>query len=134
MPALPDSPSVVLAFDYGGRRIGVAVALDGGDDELARDIAMHVAASNPRYIDEDGVPADELAKEKEILSEQARNEGKPEQIVDKIAQGKLKKFFKENTLLNQDFIKDNKQSVSKYLQGVDKDLTVTDFKRFSLMQ
>ena len=113
-----------------GRRIGVAVALDGGDDELARDVAMHVAASNPRYIDEDGVPAAELAKEKEILSEQARNEGKPEQIVEKMVVGRLRKFLAGITLVGQPFVKDPDVTVGKLLSS--RDASVRSFVRFEV--
>ncbi len=113
-----------------GRRIGVAVVVDGGDQDLARDIAMHVAASNPRYIDEDAVPADELTKEKEILSEQARNEGKPEQIVEKMVQGRLRKFLAGITLVGQPFVKDPDTTVGKLLG--ERGATVRDFVRFEV--
>jgi elongation factor Ts len=87
---------------------------------------------NPVAVSRDAVPEEVKEKELEIGREQARNEGKPEQILDKIAQGRLNKFFKENVLLEQAFVKDNKVTIEKYLQGVDKDLTVTEFIRFSL--
>ncbi len=112
--------AVVSGGDYigsyiHGRRIGVAVSLSGGDADLARDIAMHVAASNPQYVDETAVPADVLAKEKEILSEQARNEGKPEQIVEKMVEGRLRKFLAGITLVGQPFVKDPDVTVGKLL-------------------
>jgi elongation factor Ts len=87
---------------------------------------------NPVAVDKDFVPESVVAQEIEIGKEQARRDGKPEEMLEKIAQGKLAKFFKESTLLNQDFVKDNKRSIKQYLQSVNKDLTVTEFKRFTL--
>ena len=89
-----------------GGRIGVVVELGGGDEELAKDIAMHVAASNPTYITPDDVPADQLDKEREILSAQAASEGKPENIVAKMVEGRLRKYLAEITLVGQPFVKD----------------------------
>jgi elongation factor Ts len=89
---------------------------------------------NPVAIDKADVPPSVIEKEKEIGREQARNEGKAENMLDKIAEGKLNKFFKESTLLNQDFTKDSTKTVRQYLQEVDKDVKVTDFKRYSLNQ
>jgi elongation factor Ts len=83
-------------------------------------------------VDKDDVPAETIAREIEIGKEQARQEGKPEEMVEKIALGKLNKFYKESTLLNQEFVRDNKLSVGEYLRKLDKDLTVTGFKRFML--
>ncbi|NLJ44364.1 MAG: elongation factor Ts, partial [Bacteroidales bacterium] len=91
-----------------------------------------VAAMNPVAVDKEDVPESVIAQEIEIGKEQARRDGKPEEMLEKIAQGKLGKFYKENTLLNQEFIKDNKQTIRQYLQSVDKSLTVTGFKRFNL--
>ncbi len=88
---------------------------------------MQVAAMNPVAVDKGDVPPEIIEKEKEIGREQARNEGKPENMLDKIAEGKLNKFFKESTLLNQEFTKDSSKTVRQYLQGIDKDLTVTGF-------
>ena len=93
---------------------------------------MQIAAMAPVAVDESGVAEDIKAKELEIGREQAIQEGKPEQILDKIAQGKLVKFLKENTLLTQDFIKDNKTSVAGYLKSINPNLTVTEFKRISI--
>ncbi|MBI5009468.1 MAG: translation elongation factor Ts [Bacteroidia bacterium] len=87
---------------------------------------------NPVAVDKDSVPEKVIAQEIEIGKEQARRDGKPEDMLEKIAQGKLTKFFKESTLLNQDFVKDNKMTIRQYLQSVNKELTVTDFKRFTL--
>jgi elongation factor Ts len=93
---------------------------------------MQIAAMNPVAVDKDFVPATVIAQEIEIGKEQARRDGKPEEMLDKIAQGKLAKFFKDSTLLNQDFVKDNKMTIKQYLQSANKELTVTDFKRYSL--
>jgi len=87
---------------------------------------------NPIAVDKEQIPKDIIDKEIEIGKEQAKQEGKPEQILEKIAMGKLNKFFKENTLLNQEFIKENKKSIRQYLQEYNKDLNVSGFKRFSL--
>jgi elongation factor Ts len=127
--------AVVSGGDYigsyiHGRRIGVAVSLSGGDADLARDIAMHVAASNPQYVDETAVPADVLAKEKEILAEQARNEGKPEQIVEKMVEGRLRKFLAGITLVGQPFVKDPDVTVGKLLAS--HDASVRRFVRFEV--
>ena len=99
---------------------------------LAHEVAMQIAAMNPVAVDKDFVSAATIAQEIEIGKEQARRDGKPEEMLEKIAQGKLAKFFKESTLLNQDFVKDNKMTIKQYLQSMNKELTVTDFKRYSL--
>jgi elongation factor Ts len=104
----------------------------GLDIQVYKDIAMQVAAMNPVAVDKDNVPQEVIAQEIEIGKEQARRDGKPEDMLEKIAQGKLGKFFKESTLLNQEFIKDNKMTVGQYLKSSDKDLAVTSFKRFTL--
>ncbi len=102
------------------------------DLQVAKDIAMQVAAMNPVAVDKDDVPEEIIEKEKEIGREQARREGKPENLLDRIAEGKLKKFFKESTLLNQDFIKDSKKDIRTYLKEYDPELKVTGFLRYSL--
>ena len=102
------------------------------DVEYAKDCAMQIAAMNPVAIDKDDVDEAIVAKEIEIAKELLIQEGKPADMVDKIALGKLNKFFKENTLINQAFIKDSKKSVKQYLSEGDADLTVTAFKRYSL--
>ena len=125
----------VAPYIHMGNKAGVLVGLnlDNADFyDAGRDVAMQVAAMRPVAVDKDGVDQTIIEKEIEIGKEQARNEGKPEAILEKIALGKLNKFFKENTLLNQQFVKDSKQSVSQYLQGFDKELTVTDFKHVTL--
>jgi len=128
------SASYVQSYIHPGNRLAVITGFSkaGLDIQVYKDVAMQVAAMNPVAVDKENVPEHIIAQEIEIGKEQARREGKPENMVDKIAQGKLGKFYKENTLLNQDFIKDNKITIRQYLQSVDKELTVTDFKRFTL--
>jgi elongation factor Ts len=124
----------VQAYIHPGNRLATLVGFTkpGVDVQVYKDIAMQVAAMNPVAIDKDFVSDAVIAQEIEIGKEQARRDGKPEEMLDKIAQGKLSKFFKENTLLNQDFVKDNKITIKQYLQSVNKELTVTEFKRFTL--
>ena len=124
----------VIPYIHPGNKLATLVALNQGDIELqlAKDVAMQVAAMSPVSVDKDNVPEEVIAKELQIGREIALQEGKPEAIVDKIAQGKLNKFFKENTLLNQMFIKDNKVSVGDYLKQANKELTVNSFTRFAL--
>lgn len=125
----------VVAYNHPGNQVASLVGLNKTGDkvsEAGRDVAMQIAAMNPVALNQDGVPQDVIDKEIEIGKDTARQEGKPEEMLEKIARGKLNKFFKENTLLDQAFIKDNKQSVSKYLNSVESGLTVTEFKRFSL--
>ncbi len=124
----------VVAYIHPGNKLATLVGFNksGFDAQVAKDVAMQVAAMNPVAVSRDAVPADVKEKELEIGKDMARNEGKPEQMLDKIAQGRLNKFFKENVLLEQAFVKDNKLTIDKYLKGVDKDLTVTEFIRFSL--
>ncbi len=123
----------IIPYIHLNNKLGVLVALKnvGSADviDAGRDVAMQIAAMNPVAVDKDGVDAEIIEKEIEIGKEQARQEGKPEQIIDKIAQGKLQKFFKENTLLNQAFVKDNSKSIQQYLDGVNKGMTVSEFKR-----
>lgn len=124
----------VVAYIHPGNKLATLVGFNKADfdQQAAKDVAMQVAAMNPVSVGPDSVPKDVVEKELEIGKEMARNEGKPEHILDKIAQGRLQKFFKENTLLEQAFIKDNKKSISQYLKEVNPDLTVTEFKRFTL--
>jgi elongation factor Ts len=100
--------------------------------EAGRDIAMQVAAMNPVSVNKDGCPAEIIEREMQIGREQARLENKPENMIEKIAEGKLNKFFKENTLISQDFIKDQKITVGQYLKNIDPEVSVTKFVRFSL--
>lgn len=122
--------SGVIATYLHGSRIGSAVALSGGDETLARDLAMHVAASAPRYLDADAVPGDVREKEREVLSAQARESGKPEDIIAKMVEGRLRKFLGEMTLLGQPFVKDPDQTVAKLLQAAGAE--VIDFARFEV--
>jgi elongation factor Ts len=107
----------VLASYAHGARIGVVVALEGGDEDLARDVAMHVAAMNPQYVSEADVPADTLERERRILTEQAQDSGKPAEIIEKMVTGRVNKFLKEITLLGQPFVKDDSLTVGKLLDG-----------------
>ena len=113
-----------------GARIGAVVALEGGDEALARDIAMHVAAINPTCIDESGVPAETLEREKRIFTEQAAESGKPPEIIEKMIGGRINKFLKEITLVGQPFVKDDKQSVGQLLKGAG--ARVVSFTRFEV--
>ncbi len=129
-----EAPSVV-PYIHAGYRRGVLIGLsqEGDFSEVGRNVAMQVAAMNPIAVDKDGVDASLVEKEIEIGMEQARQEGKPDNLLERIAQGKLGKFYKENTLLNQEYVKaTNKETVGAYLKSVDKDLTVTDFKHMGL--
>jgi len=120
----------VIAHYTHGARIGAIVALDGGDATLARDIAMHVAASNPTCIDESGVPAETLESERRILTEQAQDSGKPPEIIEKMVTGRINKYLKEITLLGQPFVKDPDVSVAKLLNAGN--AMVTSFVRFEV--
>lgn len=127
--------TMISPYIHMGNKAAVLVGLNQAGEaayDAGRDVAMQVAAMKPVALDKDGVDQDTIAKEIEIGKDQARQEGKPEQIVEKIALGKLNKFFKENTLLNQQFVKDNSLSVAGFLQSIDKELTVTDFKHVAL--
>lgn len=128
--------AAVVSYIHPGNGLAVVVALNKAlaDDQTGKDVAMQVAAMNPISVSKDDVPADVVAHELEIGKEKAREEGKPEAMLDKIAQGRLGKFFKESTLLEQAFIKENKQSVQQYLTSVEKDLTVSAFKRYALAE
>lgn len=127
---------VVFAYNHHGNRLATLVGFNKKDvkgiDELGREIAMQVAAMNPVSIDKDDVDKNIIDREIEIGKDQARQEGKQEELLEKIAMGKLNKFFKENTLVNQEFIKDNKKTVGQYISEHDKDLKVVAFKRLQL--
>ena len=126
----------VITYIHAGSKLGVLVALEGSNgsdvDIAGRDVAMQIAAMNPVAVDKDQVDSTTVEREIAIGREQAIAQGKPENIVDKIAAGKLNKFFKENTLLNQTFVKDNSLTVSRYLETVKQGLTVKDFRRVSI--
>ena len=124
----------VQAYNHFGNNLATLVGFNKADvaEQVAKDVAMQIAAMAPVAVDEDGVSAEVIAKEKEIGRAKALEEGKPENIVDRIAEGMVKKFLKENTLMNQEFTKDNKKTIAQYLKESDKDLQVTGFKRFSV--
>lgn len=126
----------VVAYIHPGNKLSTIVGFNKADvdAQVGKDVAMQAAAMNPVAVDKNDVPADVVAKELEIAKEKYRQEGKPEDMLDKIAQGALNKFYKDSTLLNQDFVKDNKQTIRQYLQSVAKDLTVTGFDRYSLSE
>ena len=126
----------VVAYNHSNGKLGVLVGLNNtnGTDvtEVGKDIAMQIAAMKPIALDKDGVDAATIEREIEIGKEQARQEGKPEQMLEKIAQGKLNKFYKENTLLNQEFVKDSSLTISQLLEKTSKGLTVSEFKRVAI--
>lgn len=124
----------IVQYIHPGNKLASLVAFNMADveEQAGKDVAMQVAAMNPIAVDVDDVPEKVRTQELEIGREQARLEGRPENILDKIAEGKLQRFYKENTLMNQDFIKDNKMNIKGYLKSINNDLTVTGFKRFSL--
>ena len=126
----------VGSYIHAGNKIASLVGLTENFDgcgEVAKNIAMQAAAMNPIALDENGVSKELIEKEIEIAKEQLRSEGKPENMLENIAKGKLKKFFKENTLINQAYIKDTKISVMNYLKSVNQNCSVSDFKRISLV-
>jgi len=126
----------VFAYNHPGNRLATILGLNKagveGIDQAGHEVAMQIAAMAPVAVDKDDVPAETIEREIEIGKEQARLEGKPEEMVEKIALGKLNKFYKENTLLNQEFVRDNKLTVGEFLHKLDKGLTVSGFKRFML--
>lgn len=126
-----DAP-YVASYIHGANRMGVLVAMTKEAAEAGKDVAMQIAAMNPLAVDETSISPETIAREKEIAIEQIKAEGKPAEMAEKIAMGKVNKFFKENTLLAQAFVKDNSKSVADYLKSVDADLKVTDFKRVAL--
>jgi elongation factor Ts len=127
------SAEKVVGYIHPGNRVSVVVGFNKTvEDEVGRNVAMQAAAMAPVALDKEGVTQEMLDRELEIAKEQIRAEGKPEDMVEKIAQGKISKFYKESTLLNQEYIKDSKLNVLQYLQSVDKGLTATAFKRYSL--
>ena len=129
MHAVTADNGVVGSYLHGSR-IGVLVALKGGDDPLARDIAMHIAASRPLCVSADDLPGDVLAKEKEIFSAQARESGKPENIIEKMVEGRVRKYLEEVTLVGQPFVKDPDLTVQKLLDNAG--ATVSSFVRFEV--
>src|SRR5690606_28533183 len=130
------SGEAVIPYIHAGSKLGVLVSLKGVNGksvaDAGRDVGMQIAAMNPVALDETSVDKSVIEKELEIAKAQILAEGKPENMVEKIAQGKLNKFFKENTLLPQAFVKDNSKTVAQYLDSVSKGLTVAEFKRVSI--
>jgi elongation factor Ts len=126
----------VVAYNHSNGKLGVLVGLkntNGADvTEVGKDVAMQIAAMKPIALDKDGVDSATIEREIEIGKEQARAEGKPEAMLEKIAMGKLNKFYKENTLLNQEFVKDNSLSIAQLLDKTSKGLTVSEFKRIAI--
>ncbi|MGI6343147.1 MAG: translation elongation factor Ts [Bacteroidales bacterium] len=124
------------AYNHFDNRLSAIVGFNKKDvndiEQIGIDISMQVAAMNPLAVDKDSIPQSVIDREIEVGKEQARAEGKPEEMLERIAMGKLNKFYKENTLLEQEFINEAKVSVKDYLQKIDKTLTVTDLKRFQL--
>lgn len=125
----------VVAYNHPGNQLATLVGLNSGSEvvaEAGRQVAMQIAAMNPIAIDKDGVDARTIEREIEVGKELAIQEGKPAEMAEKIAMGRLNKFFQENTLLSQAFVRDNKLTIEQFLDATEKGLTVTDFKRFSL--
>lgn len=123
----------VVSYIHPGNKLATLVGFNKNvDTQVGKDVAMQIAAMSPVAVDKADVPEDVIEKEREIGREQARNEGKPENIIDKIAEGKLNKFFKENTLMNQDFTKDTKMTVAQYLNQADPEIDITGFVRYQL--
>jgi len=126
---------LVGSYIHAGNKIATLVGLSAnvdGADVVAKDVAMQVAAMNPIALNEESVDASIIEKEIEIAKDQLRQEGKPEAMLDNIAKGKLNRFFKDNTLVNQEFIKDSKINVAAYVKSIGKDVTVVNFKRVTL--
>ncbi|SJN25801.1 translation elongation factor Ts [Sphingobacterium sp. JB170] len=125
----------VIAYIHGNYRLGVLVGLSAdaeGANEAGKDVAMQIAAMNPIAIDKDGIDQSTIDREIAIAKEQIIAEGKPAEMAEKIAQGKLNKFYKDTTLLNQEFVKDSSKNIAQFLDSVSKGLTVTVFKRVQL--
>ncbi len=125
----------VGSYIHAGNKIAVLTGLSknvDGAEEVAKNVSMQAAAMNPVALNEEGVDQATIDKEIEIAKDTLREEGKPENMLDKIAQGKLQRFFKDNTLVHQAYIKDNKQSVAQYVKSVDSDLQVVSFERVAL--
>lgn len=120
----------VYSYIHGGGKIGVLVEMKGADAELGKDVAMQVAAANPSYLDRTQVPQAEIEHEKEVLAVEARNEGKPEKIIEKMVLGRINKYYKEVCLVDQEFIKDGDLTIAKLLKS--KDAEVVRFARFQL--
>lgn len=128
------SAEYVVAYIHQGNQLATIAGFNqaGIDNQVAKDVAMQIASMSPIAIDKDDVPKEVIDKEIEIGKELAIQEGKPADMAEKIALGRLNKFYKESTLLNQQFVKDNKISIKEYLDQTSKGLTVTNFRRYSI--
>ncbi|GAB2838668.1 translation elongation factor Ts [Ferruginibacter profundus] len=122
----------VASYIHGANRMGVLVGLTKEAPEAGKDVAMQIAAMNPLAVDESSIAPETIAREREIAIDQIKAEGKPAEMAEKIAVGKVNKFLKDNTLVHQPFVKDNGKSVADYLKSVDADLKVIEFKRVAL--
>ena len=123
-----ESKGLLESYIHGDGKIAVLINMTKGDKELAKDLCMQIAAARPEYLNEQSVPAERVEKEKEILKVQTMNEGKPEQIAEKIVQGRIRKFFEEICLVDQVFVKDSNMKVSELLKQ--KDAEIAEFARF----
>jgi len=126
-----DAP-YVASYIHGANRMGVLVSMTKEAAEAGKDVAMQIAAMNPLAVDETSISQETKDREKAIAIEMIKAEGKPAEMAEKIADGKMNRFFKDNTLMAQAFVKDNSKSVADYLKSIDADLKVTDFKRVAL--
>ena len=126
-----DAP-FVAAYIHGSYRMGVLVGMNKESVEAGKDVAMQIAAMDPLAIDQSGISEEVVARERNIAIEQIKAEGKPAEMAEKIAVGKLNKYFKDNTLLAQAYVKDGNQSVGDFLKNLDADLKVIEFKRVAL--
>ncbi len=126
----------VASYIHGANRIGVLVGFNKSVGEAGKDVAMQIAAMNPLAVDSSSISAETIDRERAIVTDQIKNDpkmaGKPEDMINKIADGKLNAYFKESTLVNQAFVKDNGKSVGDYLKGVDSELKISEFKRVAL--
>ena len=125
----------VVAYNHPGNQLATLVALNSASEvaeDAGKQVAMQVAAMNPMAVSKDVIDSETIEREIEVGKDQAVQEGKPAEMAEKIAMGRLNKFFKENTLLSQQFVRDNKLTVEQFLNNSEKGLTVSDFKRFSL--
>ena len=122
----------VASYIHGSNRMGVLVALTKEAAEAGKDVAMQIAAMNPLAVDESSIAPETIAREREIAIEQIKAEGKPAEMAEKIAVGKVNKFLKDNTLIHQPFVKDASKTVADYLKSIDVDLKVTSFVRVAL--
>jgi elongation factor Ts len=126
------SGDCISSYIHAGNKLATLASLNVDSREAAKNIAMQVAAMNPVALNKDSVPADVIERELEVARDQVRQEGKPEEMIDRIAQGKLGKFFKENTLVGQSYIKDSKQTVELYIKALEDGAEVTGYRRVGL--